>query len=158
VEIKPSLIYIFLWTLSKIGIHHVWSWNASTTNNYNILVPLQIVDIIETLKNLHHKLLAEIVNILTMRCIIFLFFAQSLMASPKRKVFKLSPNPNVQLVDFTTWISWVTRWRNIIHPLHHNYKKFCQCKYSKNQCCKRLLDVSLDHNQVIVLHINGVRK
>jgi hypothetical protein len=68
-------------------------------------VPLQIVDIIETLKNLHHKLPAEIVNILTMRCIIFLFFAQSLMASPKRKVFKLSPNPNVQLVDFTTWIS-----------------------------------------------------
>jgi len=104
--------------LSKIGIHHVWSWNASTTNNYNILVPLQIVDIIETLKNLHHKLLAEIVNILTMRYIFFLFFAQSLMASPKRKVFKLSPNPNVQLVVFTTWISWMTRWRNIIHPLH----------------------------------------
>jgi hypothetical protein len=73
--------------LVKIGIHHVWTWNASTTNNYDILVPLQIVDIIETLKNLHHKLLAEIINILTMCCIFFKFFAQSLMASPPKKKY-----------------------------------------------------------------------
>jgi hypothetical protein len=27
-------------------------------------------------------------------------------------------------------------------------KSFANAKYSKNQCCKRLLDASLDHNQV----------
>jgi hypothetical protein len=62
----------------------------------------------------------------------------------------LNNNLNGWLTYFTTWISWMTRWRNIFTcstlPKIITIDNFVKEKYSTNHYYKRVLDSSLNHN------------
>jgi len=58
-------------------------------NNYNILMPLQINNAIESLKTLHDKLLTKVVNFLTIHYIFHLIIYPTLDGVLKEKISKL---------------------------------------------------------------------
>jgi hypothetical protein len=91
VGIKTLLVYIFAYEPCKIlaYIKYEYKMHPLPTNITSLFMPLQNVNAIKTLKKLHHKLVVEVVKILTIHCISHLIFCPIINDILKRKISKL---------------------------------------------------------------------
>jgi hypothetical protein len=97
VGIKTPLVYIFVYELCKILAYSRYEskMHPLPTTITSLFMPLQNVNAIKTLKQLHHKLLVQVVKILTIHCISHLIICPILDDHPQKE--------NIQIVNiFTT--------------------------------------------------------
>jgi len=85
------LVYIFAYEPCKIlaYIKYEFKMHPLPTTITSFFMPLQNVSAIETLKKLHHKLMVEVVKILTIHSISHIIICPILDDILKRKISKL---------------------------------------------------------------------